>query len=408
MKNTIIIAILTILSTSVKAQEGMKFEHNIHWKDILKKAKTEKKYIFVDCYTTWCGPCKYMDSNVFVVSEVGRLYNDKFINIKFQLDSTGKDDDDVKAQYADASFIKNTCNISSYPTFLFFNSDGELISRGESMMESAEFITKGSNALDLQKQYSTQLKNYEAGKRDEAFLKNLSLLAAQEDKASAEKFTKEYLSTQTDLFSNNNMLFISQTTFSTRDTGYTLILNNKKRFDSIVGKDKITNVLRRASFQYAFSVIKPTWGEAEWNAYGDTLREQFPSFAEDQLLTLKGMFYQHKKDWEGYAKAVEEYAASNYPLPTRLNQCAWTIFSQCNNIQILKKALQWSKQSFISQKDIDPNYMNTYANLLYKTGKKSEALKWELKAQKIAVKNGEDKDWGDDVINKIKKGEKTW
>ena len=354
---------------SLQAQDtGIRFEHS-NWSTTLAKAKTDNKYIFIDCYTTWCGPCKYMDSNVFVVAEVGRLYNDNFINIKFQLDSTGKVDDDVKAQYADASFIKNTYNISSYPTFLFFNSNGELISRGESMMESAEFITKGSNALDLQKQYSTQLKNYEAGKRDEAFLKNLSLLAAQEDKTSAEKFTKEYLSTQTDLFSNNNMLFISQTTFSTRDTGYTLILNNKKRFDSIVGKDKITNVLRNASFQYAFSVIKPTWGEAEWNAYGDTLREQFPLFAEDQLLTLKGMFYQHKKDWEGYSKAVEEYAASNYPLPTRLNQCAWTIFSQCNNIQVLKKALQWSKQSFISQKDIDPNYINTYANLLYKTGK---------------------------------------
>ena len=26
----------------------------------LEKAKIENKYVFVDCYTSWCGPCKMM------------------------------------------------------------------------------------------------------------------------------------------------------------------------------------------------------------------------------------------------------------------------------------------------------------------------------------------------------------
>jgi hypothetical protein len=67
-------------------------------------------------------------------------------------------------------------------------------------------------------------------------------------------------------------------------------------------------------------------GDVEWNTYRDTVRKQFLLFAEDQLLTLKGMFYQHRKDWKGYAKAIKEYAASNSPLSNRLNQYAWTIF----------------------------------------------------------------------------------
>ena len=44
--------------------KGIHFEQGLSWKDILAKAKAEHKYIFVDCYATWCGPCKYMDKNV--------------------------------------------------------------------------------------------------------------------------------------------------------------------------------------------------------------------------------------------------------------------------------------------------------------------------------------------------------
>ena len=31
----------------------------------LEKAKTENKLIFVDCYTTWCGPCKTLKTIYF-------------------------------------------------------------------------------------------------------------------------------------------------------------------------------------------------------------------------------------------------------------------------------------------------------------------------------------------------------
>ena len=31
-----------------------------------------------------------------------------------------------------------------------------------------------------------------------------------------------------------------------------------------------------------------------------------------------------------------------------------------------------------------------------------------MKAQKIAIEQGQDKNWGKDVIDKISKGEKTW
>jgi thiol:disulfide interchange protein len=54
---------------------GIKFESHLSWNEILAKAKTENKYIFIDCYTTWCGPCKYMSKNIFTQKEVGDYFN---------------------------------------------------------------------------------------------------------------------------------------------------------------------------------------------------------------------------------------------------------------------------------------------------------------------------------------------
>ena len=41
------------------AQDGVNFEH-LSFREALDKAKSEQKYVFMDCYTSWCGPCRQM------------------------------------------------------------------------------------------------------------------------------------------------------------------------------------------------------------------------------------------------------------------------------------------------------------------------------------------------------------
>ncbi len=69
---------------------GIKFVNISNWNEVLLKAKNEGKYIFVDCFATWCGPCKEMDKNVYPMDKVGLLVNEKFISVRLQMDSTGK------------------------------------------------------------------------------------------------------------------------------------------------------------------------------------------------------------------------------------------------------------------------------------------------------------------------------
>ncbi|KKX50276.1 thioredoxin domain-containing protein [Sphingobacterium sp. IITKGP-BTPF85] len=61
-----ILLFLLILPFAVIGQEkGITFEHGLNWSQIKEKAKKENKFIFVDLFTTWCGPCKYMSASVF-------------------------------------------------------------------------------------------------------------------------------------------------------------------------------------------------------------------------------------------------------------------------------------------------------------------------------------------------------
>jgi len=191
-KTIFLICSIVMYSYSNAQDKGIHFDNNTNWKGILAKARAENKYIFVDCFTTWCGPCKYMSNIIFPMEEVGNFYNDKFINVSMQFDSTINDAENIKARYADAAFIFGEYKINGYPTFLFFSPDGELLDRKIGSCSTKEFIIIGTNALDPEKQYYTQIKKYNAGQRDSIFLNNLTLMAlAAFDDSLTEKFSKE-------------------------------------------------------------------------------------------------------------------------------------------------------------------------------------------------------------------------
>lgn len=74
------------------------------------------------------------------------------------------------------------------------------------------------------------------------------------------------------------------------------------------------------------------------------------------------------------------------------------------DMKCVAEALDWSKRSFKDSNN--PAFIDTYANILYKLGKKDEALTWEKKAYDLAPEQG--KQGYHDIMEKMKKNEKTW
>ena len=79
-------------------------------------AKKEGKSIFIDVYTSWCGPCKMMSRNTFTDEKVGEVFNEKYINLKLDAEKS-----------EDGKFVARSYRVSAYPTLLFIDSKGKLI-----------------------------------------------------------------------------------------------------------------------------------------------------------------------------------------------------------------------------------------------------------------------------------------
>src|SRR5688572_597879 len=96
------------LSTNKQAEEkGIQWVNDLNWQQVVAKAKSENKFIFVDCYATWCGPCKLMDKDVYPQKVVGDFANSRFISVKVQMDKTDKDVVKVREWYNDAATLSS-------------------------------------------------------------------------------------------------------------------------------------------------------------------------------------------------------------------------------------------------------------------------------------------------------------
>ena len=79
MKKSLLLVLFALTTFISQAQE-------IKWmsmKDAIAAQKKNKKPIFIDTYTVWCGPCKMLDKNTFSDAKVAKLINDKYNPVKF-------------------------------------------------------------------------------------------------------------------------------------------------------------------------------------------------------------------------------------------------------------------------------------------------------------------------------------
>jgi thiol-disulfide isomerase/thioredoxin len=400
-----------IVPTFIYAQEkGVHFEHNLSWTEIKAKAKAENKFIFMDCFTTWCGPCRYMSSTIFPTEEAGNFMNDKFINVGVQLDTTANDDAEVKSWYQDGHDIAATYNVRAYPTYLVFDANGNIVHRFVgSTQTAAEFIEKAKSSLNPETQYYVLLQQYKDGKDDSAFLHKMATAAMNAyDMTNAPVIVDKYLATQNDLFTKDNLMMIASFTKSSRDKGFSVMMNKAEKVDAVLGKGVAENITQQIIMkEEVFSATeKDANGNPDWSVISANISKKYPEHADEIVSKGKVFYYQRKNDWNNFQYAVVDYMKKYgaKASPSELNSFAWTVFQNCEDMTCVSEALEWSKRSF--KDNNEPGFMDTYANILYKLGKKDEAITWETKAKDLAAEG--DKKGYEEVIEKMKKGEKTW
>ena len=112
--------------------EGIQFTE-ASWKDILKKAKTEKKVIFLDAYASWCGPCKLLQKNVFTKKAVGDFYNSKFINVKIDMEK------------GEGPALSQVYPLEAYPTLMYIDGNGKVLKKVLGFQSPDDLIAIGKS-----------------------------------------------------------------------------------------------------------------------------------------------------------------------------------------------------------------------------------------------------------------------
>jgi len=95
------------------------------------------------------------------------------------------------------------------------------------------------------------------------------------------------------------------------------------------------------------------------------------------------------ENWELYAEGAVSFIQPELENPDLVLDVAWKFYLFVDDQEKLLKALNWTKY-VLETEEPNPSTIDTYASLLFKIGKKSDAIKYENQALQLAESWGED------------------
>ncbi|WP_233260007.1 glycoside hydrolase family 2 protein [Chitinophaga sp. S165] len=246
------------------------------------------------------------------------------------------------------------------------------------------------DALSLEKgqgTYIAGLKKYESGARDSLLLRSLVTMAdSRLDSAKTQRFLKEYLRILFAPLSESNLRFIKRYTYTTRDTGFTIIFKNIDRANKFWGNNRAENFLKNIigkqeiQPQLDNDIVAP-----DWEKLVRKLSNDFGVLGSEKAAGMAMLYYHGKGDWQKFGQYYALYyktaiGRSEY----HINNLSWTVFEKIDDPLILAIAVKASKYSVEHFGPKDANEIDTYANLLYKVGDKKLAIEWQKKAMDLS------------------------
>lgn len=160
-----IITLVTLfLSTLTNGQENslIDFNTDLNWQQVLQKAKSENKLVFVDIFTDWCGPCKRMEKEVFSLKNVSDTFNSKFINYR------------IDAEKGEGINVAKKYGVDGYPYFTYVDGNGTVFYSVLGYRDERQLLQDAAIALEElndSKPYGVWQKEYDTNKNDVCWAK---------------------------------------------------------------------------------------------------------------------------------------------------------------------------------------------------------------------------------------------
>lgn len=411
---------ILVVTTAFSQPKEMEFEKG-SFADIKVKAKKENKLIFMDCYTSWCGPCKMMASETFANDTIANYFNEHYINCSFDMEK------------GEGLKLADNYKVGCYPTLLFLDGDGNVVHRGAGYKSVNDLMKFSNDAQSSQNSFSAIEKNYKKNEDDAditlVYINNLSSSCLPYD-----EILNKYLSKQKeeDLIHENNWKIVKQYSriYNSKEIQY--ILKNIEIFRNKYHND-VENFLSGVFFSTALNYCQDsTKTKKDLEEIFLTDKKYNINRLNDTLIfSIKLNFYNQKKDWKSYSELILE-DGDRFIVSENTNEICWNIYLYSNDKKLLEKGIDcMNKYMKINKKYFDwalngdisitPDHQtnlevinsygfnvvyapwDTYASLLYKLKKKNEAKLNAENAIKAGKRFGLDVSETEALLKKIEK-----
>lgn len=371
--------------------EGIHFQDHLSFSELLKKAKEEKKIIFIDAFASWCGPCKQMARDIFPAPSVKDYFNTNFVNARFDMEKgEGRD-------------IARKYGVGSYPTFLFLNSEGEIVGREMGYMEADTFLEAAKEANSPFNKNGSLKEQFEAGVSDSDFLMNIIKSYSNTDFEFAKKASERYFQTKkSEAYSRDEINALLVFIKSTNDVNYAVFVRDKAAIIKLVPE----NVYHQFDSQIKLNDLQ----EQSIDKVHQKINDEFfmsnatkmlsEKEAREALDRFKMNYYPTVNNFDEFEKAaIEYYADPNNADVSELNRVSMIFSEYSKNPASLKKALEWAQKSVMRGE----SEQNTYvlAKLYYKLNDKDNAKNFAEISKILAKQNGRDTKYADDLLKLI-------
>lgn len=376
------IAFLLSIQHVIAQESGIQFDRSV-WADVLKSAKANNKLIFLDAYTTWCGPCKMMTKNVFPDKAVGEYFNANFVSVKMDMEK------------GEGIELAKNYNIKAYPTLLFVDGDGNLVHRYTGYLPIDEFIALGKTANDPSKRLSTLDEKYKNGDRSPEFLFHYAYNKMESFDGSHIPVAEAYLDTQKDWATDENLQFIFDMMSDTESKMFDYFISNREKFEKKFDTQKIFERVDGL----VMSKIQKNDAPVSLDEVDALFKKVYPEEAKRMSLSFRMSYFLQQDNIDEYTKAAIKYFDKYDESAEDLNEGAWMFYQSVESKRKLKKAVKWAKKSIAIN---DSFYNNdTLASLYFKLNKKDKAKSTALKAIQKAKELNEDSTSTEELLKEI-------
>jgi thiol-disulfide isomerase/thioredoxin len=182
----LLILTLTLASLALGAQPGPAWEHGLDAG--LRRARAERRNVFVDVWAEWCGPCQFLRNQVFPTPEAGAALA-QVVPVSLMVQTRDRQDT-PEGRAATARF-----RVNAFPTLLLLDPDGNELRRKvgafRNGQELAAWIAGSGGAAQAPRAPAPPAQGNAATKRFESALSRIAARADQLDEA-FNRFAERY------------------------------------------------------------------------------------------------------------------------------------------------------------------------------------------------------------------------